>query len=98
RGRLADEEDERFDEKAALLRAEDGVASATGVHRGTIEAATGARMQLLALDPVVATDALWWRDDFATRSVDAVMRELQSVVPPGGGYVLPEDATTLRLW
>ncbi|MCK9495081.1 MAG: FtsX-like permease family protein [Dehalococcoidia bacterium] len=98
RGRLEDQTDEHFEEKLAALTETEGVASAVGVHRSTIAAAGGLGTQLLALDPVVATDALWWRDDFATRPLDDLMRELQSVVPPGGGYVLPEDAETLQLW
>src|SRR5690606_6358005 len=90
RGRLEDQTDEHFEEKLAALAETEGIAGAVGVHRSTIAAAGGLGTQLLALDPVVATDALWWRDDFAARPLDDLMRELQSVVPPGGGYVLPE--------
>ncbi len=98
RGRLINQSDRFFEEYADELRAEDGVAHVSGVHRGSMQAAGGLSVTLLALDPVVATEALWWRDDFAVRPLDALMRELQSVVPPGGGYVLPEGAETLQLW
>ena len=98
RGRLVDQDDQYFDERVEAIRAEEGVASVIGVHRGSMEVAGGLGVTLLAIDPAVASEALWWRDDLATSSLDELMRDLQSVVPPGGGYVLPEDAATLRLW
>lgn len=98
RGRLSDQTDEHLDGKLATLRAQEGVAQALGVHRGSITAAGNISVQLLALDPAVAQEVVWWRDDFAADSLDALMRRLQSVVPPGGGYVLPEGAESIQLW
>lgn len=98
RGRLSTPNDRSLDAHLEALRAEEDISSAMAVHRGSVQWSGGTAVQLLALDPAVASEALWWRDDFATSPLDALMRELQSIVPPGGGYVLPEDAETLQLW
>ncbi|MCB9490473.1 MAG: ABC transporter permease [Dehalococcoidia bacterium] len=98
RGRLSDQTDEHFDEKVATLGAQDGIAHVIGVHRGSITAAGNVAVPILALDPEVAQEALWWRDDLASESLDTLMRRLQSVVPPGGGYVLPDGAESVQIW
>jgi hypothetical protein len=85
----------------AALHALAGVDDATSVYRAhatiAVPGVPGQGLQLLALDPAVAAGYLWFRDDFATSSLSALMGTLG---PPGqfGGKVLPGDPVTLSLW
>ncbi len=97
RAALYDDQDRRVQEKLAALDGTEGVDAARGVIRGMLRATTGREVQMLAIDPAMAQAALWWRDDFTERPLDGLMRLLQSDVPPGGGYPLPEDARALEV-
>lgn len=97
RAALYDDSDRQADAKLEALRALDEVESADGVIRGSIRATNGREVSMLAIDPVMAQNALWWRDDFAELPLADLMRLLQSDIPPGGGYGLPEDAQALEV-
>jgi hypothetical protein len=97
RGRLWDVSDRRFDARMAELRELDSVAGVFGAYRGSIQPLTGGGIPLLAVDPEGVREAVWWRDDFATDSLDGLMAHLESPVPPSAGYVIPADAVTLQI-
>lgn len=98
RGRLADGNDRYFAENTSALEADERVRRAVGAHRGSFHSAGGVATTLLAIDPAAAGEMLWWREDFAEAPLEALMRELEGVVPPGGWYALPEDAESVRVW
>ncbi|MCK9485606.1 MAG: ABC transporter permease [Dehalococcoidia bacterium] len=97
RASLYDPRDRAAAAKVEELRGHEAVAAVEGVIRGTLRAPTGREVPLLAIAPAMAQETLWWREDFAEQPLDALMRLLQSDVPPGGGYVLPEDAEALEV-
>ena len=79
------------------VRALDGVQDAALTYRGSIQTVTGLPVPLLGVDAERAASLLWFRSDFAEESLDALMRRLQSAVPPGGGVELPPDATRITI-
>ena len=75
----------------------DGVEGAALATRSTIRTQFGSAVPVLGIDAQQAQSMLWYRDDFAAEPLDALMRRLQSVVPPGGGVELPPDATGVSI-
>ena len=90
---------DRAANEAALpaIRALPGVADAALVHRGTLNSPNGNSVVLLSIDAPRAASMLWFRDDFAARPMQDVLRVLQSDVRPGGGLALPEGATAISM-
>lgn len=86
--------DERFKEVEGLERWT--AVSRISVLRGSAGTSTGA-IQLLGVDPQVAGDMLWTRDDFADRPIDEMLGLLGG---PGelGGRPLPPGSQSLKLW
>jgi len=78
-----------------------GVVTATSVLRTTGTMATpgsaGGQIQVLGLDPSVAGNMLWFRDDFADRPLNALLDQLDG---PGEmlGKALPPDPATISAW
>lgn len=80
------------------VRELDGVRDATVVHRGSLGLPRGGSLSLLAIDdPGRAPDMLWFRDDFADETPPQLLRQLQSLAPPGAGIAIPDDAVALEL-
>jgi len=85
----------------ALLSSIPGVAGATSVLRtmaGLAVTGIGSQnLQVLAVNPDVARNYLWFRSDFADHSLNQLMDVMG---PPGEfpGKVLPGDAATLSVW
>ena len=81
----------------AAVRALEGVADATLVHRGLISVPGGVSVPLLAIDVERARAMMLFRDDFAlAQPMDRLLDQLESAVPSGGGLALPEDATGIE--
>jgi len=80
------------------VRSIDGVSDAALVHRGTIKAASGTNLPLLAIDVPFARELLWFREDFAEDAdLDFLLAQLESAVPAGGGLEIPADTTELHV-
>jgi hypothetical protein len=91
----------RWEEAESALSATEGLTAATLVYRATHSLATvgagGPQVHVLALDPAAASDLLWFRSDFAERS----LRELMlAIAGPASlpGIRLPSDAVAISLW
>ena len=97
RGDLINLTDRGLGESLAALEALPEVRAADGVYRGTLRTTSGRDIPLLAIDPAMASEAMWWREDFSEVEFGELMRLLQSDIPPGGGYLLPEDATRIEV-
>ena len=80
-------------EAVTNLEVVDGAALA---YRGEITTTGGLDVPLLALDPAVGADDLFFRDDFSAEPLSRLMADLQPSVRPGG-LVLPEDAVRIDL-
>ena len=63
-----------------------------------LEGSAGGSATLLTVDPETLADTAWFRDDFASKSLDELLEPLK----PGGSapapVVLPEDAETVGIW
>jgi hypothetical protein len=97
RGNILDTEAPTAAAQMEAVRALEGVDDAALVYRGTVAAVTRSSVQILAIDPERASSMLWFRDDFADDTLPALMRALQSDVPAGGGVLLDESTTELRV-
>ena len=57
---------------------------------------------LMAVDPKVLTDIVWFREDFAGKSLSELMELLRPVSLPsssfGSGILVPGDATRIGVW
>jgi hypothetical protein len=81
----------------AAVRALEGVADATLVHRGLISVPGGVSVPLLAIDVERGRAMMVFRDDFSLEQpMDRLLDQLESTVPSGGGLALPEDATGIE--
>jgi hypothetical protein len=97
RGNILDSEAPTAEAHMEAVRALEGVDEAALVYRGTVAAPTRSLVQILAIDPARASSMLWFREDFADDSLPALMRALQSDVPAGGGVLLDEATTEMRV-
>lgn len=90
-----------WEESERLLRATAGVSEATVVYRGVHSLATsgsgGTQVNVLAVDPTAAERLLWFRGDFAERSLRELMLAIAgpATLP---GVRLPSDAEAVSLW
>ena len=57
----------------------------------------GSSFDVLAVEPERFHDLSWWRDDFASQSLDGLMRALQPLVGPDP-LVLPEETASIGMW
>ena len=97
RGEVFDADGALRVEDLEALRAIEGISDAALVHRGSIQAGTGASVPLLAIDVPFARELLWFRDDFADAAhLDVLLAQLESAVPAGGGLELPEGTTAIE--
>lgn len=55
-------------------------------------------VSVLALDPETTPRTMWFRDDLADRSLEAVLRPLTATLPGPKGVPLPAGAEVLALW
>jgi hypothetical protein len=101
----------RADAELATLRYQE---TATAVMRTeasvSLNGSSGRSLQLLAVDPAVAGDLLWYRDDFAEGSIDELLAPLQAsgtlpgIEVPGvpvsfsAWVYLPEQRQATSLW
>jgi hypothetical protein len=74
------------------IRAVEGVRAAALATRTSAETLSGNAIPVLGVDPDQAASMLWFREDFSAEAPSALLRRLDSVVPPGGGVELPPDA------
>ena len=79
----------------------EGVARASTVIRAKGAIATagpaGQEFQLLGVDPPAVADMLWFRPDFADRTLRSLLFELGSTIPTPG-KALPGRPTTISVW
>ncbi len=79
----------------------EGVSRASTIIRtkGAIATAgpAGQDFQLLAVDPPAVADMLWFRPDFADRTLQSLLFELGSTIPTPG-KALPGKPTTISVW
>ena len=85
------------DRALPALRAMPGIADAAAVYRGSVSSPNGNAVALLSLDATRAASMLWFRDDFALRPMQDMLRLLQSDVRSGGGLPMPADATAVAV-
>lgn len=97
RGRLVNPADREMAAQLEALEAIDGVADVARAYRGAIATTGGLGTALLGVDPEAVVDGVWWRDDFATQPVEALMGQLGADVSLVGGYPLPEDVQHLQV-
>ena len=57
----------------------------------------GSSFDVLAVEPERFHDLSWWRDDFASQSLDGLMRALQPLAGPDP-LVLPEGTASIGMW
>lgn len=97
RAGLTDTRSLDLEQRVQELRTRPEVQDAAIVLRGELQAPNGRAVPMLALDPVRAASMLWFREDFATETLESITRRLRSAVPPGGGLALPDDTRLLEL-
>ena len=84
-----------------VVEAPDGVAAAARVFRSTGGFASGAstdRFEVLAIDSSTLGNVTWWRDDFASKTLDETLDAVDAQAIENWGIRLPEDARHLGLW
>lgn len=87
---------------AAALTKVEGVEAATTSFRGqgtlsTTVSGRGTSFQLLGLDPAMASQLLWYRDDFSDASLEELMASLRGG-RGGQGRPLPGRPQAIALW
>lgn len=85
----------------ALVEAPDGVAAAARVFRSEGGFAAGSstdRFQVLAIDAPTLKNVTWWRDDFASNSLQETLDAVDVHAIENWGIRLPDDARHLGLW
>ncbi|MCY4576235.1 MAG: ABC transporter permease [Chloroflexi bacterium] len=85
----------------ALVESPDGVAAAARVFRASSGFAAGSstdRFEVLAIDAQTLKDVTWWRDDFASNSLDETLDAVDGEAIENWGIELPEDARYMGVW
>jgi hypothetical protein len=85
---------------AELVMAMPGVLGATSVVRSSSTALTvgfGVDAEVLSVDPEGFARVAWFRDDFASPSLDGLMAALRDGPPPPAGIPVPPDAESLAV-
>ncbi|HLF71957.1 MAG TPA: ABC transporter permease [Dehalococcoidia bacterium] len=77
-----------------------GVEQAAAAYRSSLPVAGsgGARLEFLALDPEAAPKVLWFRDDFADRDLESLLRPLKGSPSGATGLVLPGEPASVSAW
>ncbi len=76
-----------------------GVLSPATAYRSTLGSSTlGGGVPVLALDPNVASDLLYFRPDFASEDLVSLLRHIQGSPTGGGGIALPNDPVAVSIW
>ncbi|GMU39493.1 MAG: hypothetical protein AMXMBFR23_03590 [Chloroflexota bacterium] len=75
----------------------EGVRGGTLVHRGGMVTSQSTAVQLLGVDPAFLGEHLWWRADFATQPLDALLGVLRSNVTAGAGPAVPDTAVAVEV-
>jgi|GEM_PF-1588863 len=75
----------------------DEILDAAFVNREYFKTPTGIDVRVLGIDPVFASQNVWWRTDFAFGTFDDVMRPLISNLEVRDGLLLPDNARVLTL-
>ena len=81
----------------------DGVETVSPVYRARVTTAVaaggggGLSLELLALEPTVARDLLWFREDLSQQPLPDLLRTI-SAPNVGQGIRLPDDSQTVNLW
>ena len=79
------------------LAARDEILDAAFVNREYFKTPTGIDVPVLGIDPVFASQNVWWRTDFALGTFAEVMRPLISNLEIRDGLLLPDNARVLTL-
>jgi ABC-type antimicrobial peptide transport system permease subunit len=58
----------------------------------------GSQIDVLGLDPAHAASVLWFRNDFASESLDSLLRRLVGSPSGGQGIVLPDQPVAITAW
>ncbi len=85
----------------ALVEAPDGVAAAARVFRASSGFAAGSstdRFEVLAVDAPTLENVTWWRDDFASNSLDDTLDAVDAHAIENWGIRLPDDARHMGVW
>ena len=85
----------------ALVEAPDGVAAAARVFRASSGFAAGSstdRFEVLAVDAQTLKNVTWWRDDFASNSLDETLDAVDGEALENWGIRLPDDARHMGVW
>jgi hypothetical protein len=90
-GRLTDRE------SIENLTGRDEISDAAFVNREYFKTPTGIDVPVLGIDPIFASQNVWWRTDFALGTFDEVMRPLVSNLEVRAGLLLPDNARVLTL-
>jgi len=89
-------------EAAGLLEEVDGVDHAVTATRQLMSIGPlpnfGAQVDVLGIDPNGAADVLWWRDDFAARPLDQMLRRIQGAPLQNHGIPLPGEPVSASIW
>ena len=89
-------------EPAKEVLAVDGVDEISPVFRGRVATAggllSGANYSLLAVDPATLPRMTWFRDDFADKDLNSLLRVLRQPSPLDRGVPIPEGADAVGLW
>ena len=84
-----------------LVEAPDGVAAAARVFRSSGGFAAGSstdRFEALAVDAATLKNVTWWRDDFASNSLDETLDAVNVQAIENWGIRLPDDARHMGVW
>lgn len=81
------------------VRSITGVRDAALVHRGVVDSISGVSVPLLAIDVPFTRDGFWFREDLAVETdLPSLLAHVDSMIIPGEGITLPEDATQIELF
>ncbi len=58
----------------------------------------GSSLQVLAVDPDLAPELLWFRDDFADEGISPLLRRIAGSPAGGQGMALPGEPTAISVW
>jgi hypothetical protein len=79
-----------------------GAGEASAVFRGNFTLGPlggfGPPVQILGLDPQVASSLVWFRDDFAAEGLEAMMRRIYGSPSGGIGLGLPGEPVAISAW
>ena len=97
RGVLVEPSSLTDEESIEKLTDRDEISDIAFANREYFKTATGIDVSVLGIDPVFASQNIWWRDDFALETFEEVMRPLISDLGVRDGLLLPDNARMLTL-